>query len=1181
MPLDPLEFSVELCDSAASDGPPPRTGHTATRLQHEIVFFGGMAAGECTSDAWALDVNSLMWQQLEPAGKAPDARLGHAACALEASGQIFVFGGGTGRVLLNDVWMLERGRSATTCSWHSQRCAGRPASRMGHVLAYLPAPHALVSFGGFVKGVKGGYSAQVLLLDLTTLTWTEPQLQPLPPANPPLRGRLGSAACVLDDGSTVLILGGSAFGELLDEALVLRTSTDASVSHAVSSTMRLERLPDCVSARAHTRVKPRPRAHGAALAVGPYVMHVGGCASDSEAAMDVLRCTSEVEPSDWDWCAAGAAVGGSSSALCATRHKHSLLLKHRYDGMSGQVEAILWGGDEKGRSSVDEVEESESKERCARLGVMRITIREDLPSKLVARSPAVSSPAAAIAAPLAVSAAQPVDSGEEGVHSVSGGSAPTRSPGERRQPPSPQFTLPAVCDDDVSAASRPSSIPPPATQLAVDDIKGLEAETALRAHERQGVVARRGRMSDEAPRALEMAEARLLAAETAEMRAAAEATRAAERVQRRRELMEKEKVLRKEAREAAALLQKSEGHQKEAQAQNAARQAAERVRARREHSKAAVRESHEKASAQAVQDSLTRATRERDRLLRASHASRRTKEEERTAWLSEAQAATRFHAEAARLETVLKEEARQREAMLEALEVVHNAEPQTTSAATPTSAEGGATVTGTAVQAAEEGYALIEHHLGDVRVKVAETRLVDARRAAEMELSKALLLVGGAASLEESVTCISRLREALALAEEAGMSSESLTIGREALARALEAVHAEAAMAAASAAAAATATAVHERAQANSMPDGAQLASLNHDTAPVPRPAHSERGFMPSSERIEARLPAISEARMDEGVILVAEEELRQAEAMESGGVAVQTSDRSNSGISTRNETDTAQCTLSTDACLQCATLPSTASRLLRARSERAAQAERRALVAKEEAEAFAKVDAAAHIHEQADAQQQVSGVGMRSVLQHLDGNRAIHCTGNGNGNSYTDVADQAGRDQVHTAGCAQVQAAGCAQGTVWGPRCFISGAGDGCPTVCHNVVMPSVVGSHTSQECDRLNSQLKQALLRADALDRDAAMLRDALVAKSAEIDGLRRETQRLRERAEAAESHLPRLSPESCSRDNRSTLMIRELQARLTQSDERSLRGEVLVAKLRSFIAAHCSWQEQAQDS
>ena len=43
---------------------------------------------------------------------------------------------------------------------------------------------------------------QLLRLDLGTLTWSTPELLHAPPS-PPLRGRLGAAACVLPDGATV------------------------------------------------------------------------------------------------------------------------------------------------------------------------------------------------------------------------------------------------------------------------------------------------------------------------------------------------------------------------------------------------------------------------------------------------------------------------------------------------------------------------------------------------------------------------------------------------------------------------------------------------------------------------------------------------------------------------------------------------------------------------------------------------------------------------------------------------------------------------------------------------------------------------------------------------------------------------------------------------------------------
>ena len=48
--------------------------------------------------------------------------------------------------------------------------------------------------GGFVKGVAGGYSAGIMLLDLASATWSEPKLNVVG-GGPAPAGRLGAAAC--------------------------------------------------------------------------------------------------------------------------------------------------------------------------------------------------------------------------------------------------------------------------------------------------------------------------------------------------------------------------------------------------------------------------------------------------------------------------------------------------------------------------------------------------------------------------------------------------------------------------------------------------------------------------------------------------------------------------------------------------------------------------------------------------------------------------------------------------------------------------------------------------------------------------------------------------------------------------------------------------------------------------
>jgi len=175
-----LIVSCEVVES--TDAPPPRSGHTATLVGKEVIIFGGMSEEQCTNIVAAVHAESLEWRTIKTSGPAPTARLGHAACAVpsqdeEEGAELYVFGGGDSKVLLRDLWALD----PVGASWRSPACVGaKPAARMGHALEHLATRHALLCFGGFVKGVQGGYSTHVLMLDLTNLAWSEPLVQPQP-----------------------------------------------------------------------------------------------------------------------------------------------------------------------------------------------------------------------------------------------------------------------------------------------------------------------------------------------------------------------------------------------------------------------------------------------------------------------------------------------------------------------------------------------------------------------------------------------------------------------------------------------------------------------------------------------------------------------------------------------------------------------------------------------------------------------------------------------------------------------------------------------------------------------------------------------------------------------------------------------------------------------------------------
>ena len=150
-----LVVTCEMVES--TDAPPPRSGHTATLVGKEVIVFGGMAEDRCTNSVSAVHAETLQWRTISASDPAPAARLGHAACAVpgqdedDERAELYVFGGGDSKVLLRDLWVLD----PVAGSWRSPACVGaKPAARMGHALEHLVTRHALLCFGGFVKGIQ-------------------------------------------------------------------------------------------------------------------------------------------------------------------------------------------------------------------------------------------------------------------------------------------------------------------------------------------------------------------------------------------------------------------------------------------------------------------------------------------------------------------------------------------------------------------------------------------------------------------------------------------------------------------------------------------------------------------------------------------------------------------------------------------------------------------------------------------------------------------------------------------------------------------------------------------------------------------------------------------------------------------------------------------------------------------
>lgn len=136
-----------------------------------------------------------------------------------------------------------------------------------------------------------------------------------------------------------------------------------------------------------------------------------------------------------------------------------------------------------------------------------------------------------------------------------------------------------------------------------------------------------------------------------------------------------------------------------------------------------------------------------------------------------------------------------------------------------------------------------------------------------------------------------------------------------------------------------------------------------------------------------------------------------------------------------------------------------------------------------------------------------------------------------------------------------------------------------------HTGVDACADGYHNDDETSTLVRELQSQRQLTSSLEHDVAKLRDALAGKVAEIEALQRDATRLRQRAEAAElrpsaavvtSQLNGAGKWHSDIDDRFVplaehqAIVADLQARLQLSDDRTVKGEILVGKLRAAFVA-----------
>ncbi|MDH5642258.1 MAG: hypothetical protein OEY28_13300, partial [Nitrospira sp.] len=198
------EAWVQLSPSVVND-PGPRAGHSAVvdTVGNRMIVFGGQNAAGVLGTTFALNLSTLTWTDLAPAGTAPGARFAHSAVYDSANNRMIVMSGHSGASAFADLHALSL---AGTPTWSTISASGTaPGGRFYHSAVFDSANGRMLVFGGYFTAALG----DVWELNVSTDTWTA---LPGTAAHPAARW---AAATAYDSvGERMIIAGGYLDGQI-------------------------------------------------------------------------------------------------------------------------------------------------------------------------------------------------------------------------------------------------------------------------------------------------------------------------------------------------------------------------------------------------------------------------------------------------------------------------------------------------------------------------------------------------------------------------------------------------------------------------------------------------------------------------------------------------------------------------------------------------------------------------------------------------------------------------------------------------------------------------------------------------------------------------------------------------------------------------------------------------------
>ncbi len=184
--------------------PPDRFGMAAAldAARNRILLFGGQGSGDLFfDDVWAFDLGDLTWAMVPTSGGPPPARYGTSAIADDSRDRLIISHGFTFSGRFDDTWALD----LETLEWQEITPVGsRPVKRCLHEAIYDAAGDRMLLFGGCASGFGPCPLGDLWSFDLVGHEWTEitPAEGPAPASNPSLVFDAERRAAILFGGNS-------------------------------------------------------------------------------------------------------------------------------------------------------------------------------------------------------------------------------------------------------------------------------------------------------------------------------------------------------------------------------------------------------------------------------------------------------------------------------------------------------------------------------------------------------------------------------------------------------------------------------------------------------------------------------------------------------------------------------------------------------------------------------------------------------------------------------------------------------------------------------------------------------------------------------------------------------------------------------------------------------------------